>query len=481
MGASFSRAGSAMRGSQAVTAYRIARNFLPISITSALAFPPFGLALISPPSVYLASGLVFVFVILVVAEKALRTDWVIGRTNLFLPLALLTLLAGVSLSYAAHPVQGIRELLKMILAVGLFFSLVLVCSSRDHLRQLLRCIVWIGVALSLHGILVVLAVGLLALPAAGSIGVIDSDSMGFDFRIVTYDIVGLLGFASREEDFVTIGQYRFPRCASLFIEPGYFAGFLQLSLFATAAYAHLVGGSRHRLVSLGLLVQFAALVLSFSAGGWMAFLVGAVVTVIVRRRGGPAHGRSGRLRIAASLLVGAVVGIGFLRPDLVMEIIRQAVVDKFFSDEFLTSGAMRLISIQVGIESALLHPFLGVGVGQMPNIAPPGFGDDVRYGANNALLSTQIELGLIGLILYVWVLMSILSVIIQTSKAARFLPRPDANVAAYSCGAALALTFHAMIIETKWVPFLWIGVALLYVVHRLSKSTFPRTSPASLE
>jgi len=452
----------------------VARGLLPIIVLSAFLFPPFGLVLFSRDYLYIAVLLPLVFFGIVTVEKLSRGDLVVTRTNILMPLFLLILLTGYSLSYAENPMQGVRELAKIVLSVGLFLCFVEVCRSPKHLKRLLKAIVWAGIGFSLHGILFVFAIGVLGLQASDQVGIIDEYASGFDFRIHTYDLLGLPGFASRQEDFVAVGPYQLPRCASLFIEPGYFSNFLELSIFSTLAYYYLLRNGRTWPVSIGLFLQCVAMLLTFSVGGWVAISLGALVWFIVSKKFSLVDLTWAVFR-KVPLLISVFIAVGLIAPGIMLDVTHQVVIEKVVSDKLLTSGAMRLISIQLGLDSAFRHPLLGVGIGQMSNLESPGFAGDVKYGANNALLSTQIELGFLGLILYGWILLSILSTLVGVAKRAiRTMDTSKIRVAASISGGVVALIFHSMIVETKWVPFYWIGISLLYIQNNLLRRRLNR-------
>ena len=441
----------------------MAGGLLPIVVLSAFLFPPFGVVLFSRDYLYIAVLLPLVFFGIVTLEKLSRGGLLVIRTNILMPLLLLILLAGYSLSYAEKPLQGARELAKITLSVGLFLCIIEVCRSHEHLRRLLKTIVWAGIGLSLHGILFVFAIGVLDLQASDHIGIIDGYANEFYFQIHTYDFLGLPGFASRQEDFMAVGPYQLPRCMSLFIEPGYFANFLELSIFSTLAYYYLPRNGRTWPVIVGLILQCVAMLLTFSSGGWIAISVGALVWVIISNKFSFV-GVSGAAFRMAALLLPVFIGVGLIIPDFMLDVMRQVVIEKLVSDEMLTSGAMRVISMQLGLDSALSHPLLGIGVGQITNLEAPWFASDAGFGVNNALLSTQIELGLLGLIFYGRVLLSILATLVGVAKRViKEMDTSEIRIAASISGGVVALIIHSMIVETKWVPFYWIGISLLYI------------------
>jgi len=434
------------------------KHVFPVALVMALFGQPNGLYLYFPMYQVSITIIILFFIFSIIVSKMVRGNLTIPNINLSLPLVLFLVFSCFSLIYAPNPAYGARILFSMFFKVLFFFGIVTVCNQVKDLRSLLGIITLLGVVFSIQGLLLVGGVSLFGLQASGRI----NEEVGFGLIDNNYALYnyGLLGFA---KTYIFIGDITIPRCQSMFTEPGFFANFLELSIFSTLAWTHmqrtLHKGKCYAIVG----IQLLALFFSLSTAGW--FSVGTsffVYALIIARE------QLSKLFMYVFYIMFFVslcfIILYFSFPSSLDKIYQVTWVEKFESQQRgTTSAEQRVDSINNTLNLFAQKPLFGWGIAQMA----------VKIGTvtNNVLVQTAGELGIVGLIIYI----TMLATIFKTMLDSIFIThkRKHLSIALPSywiiC-CVIAFLTHFMFLSTNWSFFYWIALAILYVNRRLLTS-----------
>jgi O-antigen ligase len=356
----------------------------------------------------------------------LRPPSTVSRTFL-VPHALYALLVVASVTWALSPLVATYEVAILLQALAIFVWVAFNIRSIPELTFLLR----------LFAVAVLLQVGfamvLLAGPATIELGP-----------------VTLIRQGSRVEG--TIGS------------PNAYGAYLALLTPVMLAMA-IGGATKHdrRLGLAGLLGGVTAMVSSGSRGAWVASFIGLGFAVIIGLR----RGWLGR-RVVARVLLAALI------PSLLLQ---SVLVDRLsqFND---AAAQSRFPLMQLAWEMIVERPFLGFGANNF-TAALPGFldsdlGQTWLFTVHNKYLLVASETGVIGLVLFVWMLVWTVRLALAASHHREIV------VASTAVGLAagivtnmvhmLADIFHDRVSTTS----LWLLMGLVLALHGLVR---PIASP----
>lgn len=404
-------------------------------------------------------------IILSIMALAVANRWHTGRfvvpaSNVWLPVLLYLSLCTISLAYAPSPTVGLRILASMMFKVIVFAALLMLGDdSARFMRHVLWVLLVLGAIFAFQAVVLVAAAGVLGIAPVESIGAIAvAGQDAYDFKMSSYGL--LLGFT---KTFTPLGSMLVPRAQGLFTEPGWFANFLELSLFATVAWASLFATRAGNWVRIAVIVQLAGLLLSLSTAGWFSVGVGAVVFLLVenRRKMTRVFLRMSRLIALAAC---AALLTGLIAPTIVGQVYDAVWTQKFSvawaTDEVGASADQRVRDVQRAWFWFSKRPIFGWGVSQLQVV-------NSGASANNALLSTAADTGIVGLLIYLWLLASIVGIVRTLARNAhRTLNARIIRFAAAIAAMMFALLTHSMFIETQWNFFYWLGIAITVLAHR---------------
>jgi O-antigen ligase len=318
----------------------------PFLIGATLPFFFFGRPLAGPLSVTPPGlSLIAAWLAVIVRLRQVRAAW--PRTAYDAPLALLLIAALLSLLVTEYPLLSVRELRAVIFEPVLFFWL---------LHTLPGSAAW-----ALRGFLAGATVTAVAAIAQGPLGVGGTPAEG-----------------------VLRAQAWYPSAN-------------HLALMLGRAWPYLVAGAviRWQWLWLPAAVVGAALVLTFSTGGWLGALAAALVVVAVSSRRRVAVRLGGAAALA--LVVVSGLAIGGVLPERLSPL-RQ-------------TGGFRLDLWLSSLEMVRDHPLLGIGLDNFAYLYQQVY---LRAGAaaepnlshpHNWLLQFWLDLGLLGLVAFVWLLL----------------------------------------------------------------------------
>ena len=396
----------------------------------------------------------------IVFVKARSHPIALPQINLVLPAVLYLALAVFSLCYAPDPAFGGRILFSMIFKFLLFLAIVIVCADKKSLLDLLFVLALLGSFFSLQGLLILLGTNLFHLQPSGNYNnAANLGSGDVNYNLISY---GILGFV--KISFVVNGLI-LSRCQGLFVEPGYFSAFLELSIFATLGWFALTE-HRHKKLAYWLLgLQSAGLLFSLASAGWLATAVGIVIYNGLRlfnRPGILSRRQIRRFGRAAAAVTGAVALLCVLVPSVPEAVYFAVYTIKFVGEgQGVTSAEDRVQKADASLHLFSERPLLGWGVAQS---APLNNGKDT----GNALLAAASDLGLAGLALALWMLGAVFLTLWNNMRLA-YRSRSEAlfGLSAAVTGCLGAVFVHSMYLTTQWQFVYWISLALVYVNRRL--------------
>ena len=328
----------------------------PLLIGAALPFfffsrPLAGPLAVTPPGL----ALLVSWLAIAARHRQLRLRW--PRSNYDAPLALFLVAALLSLLVTQYPLNSVRELRAVIFEPVLFFWL---------LHALPRSATW-----ALRGFLTGACVTALAAIAQGP-----------------------LGLGGTEAEGVLRAQAWYPSANHLALMLGRAWPFLLAAGLASQRFGRKASGVRATWVWMPAGLVGLALLLTFSTGGWLGGLAGAlaVIAMVSRRR---LAVRAGALA-AVALVVVSGLAIGGVLPER-LNPLRQ-------------TGGFRLDLWLSSLEMLRDHPLLGIGLDnfaylyQQVYLRPGAAAEPNLSHPHNWLLQFWLDLGLLGLIAFGWLL-----------------------------------------------------------------------------
>ena len=290
------------------------------------------------------------------------------------------------------------------------------------------------------------------------------------FLLGTLVVSGLVIANARElEDNLVHASLR----ASAFEEqgPAHVASYLMAALI-TAYHLVLQQTSRGRAAALAVvsLLLATALVYSGTRSAWVGAVVGVTILSLHSRR---------RVALAVSLVTVVVLALLFV-PS-----VQRAVVNRM-GNAVESGGAGRtdIWAVSIGIWKE--HPFLGVGMGELPRaydrtaIRDAQFDTDERLshlqhrGSHSIYLHNLAELGVVGAGLFLaWFVL----LAVGAWKAAR--TKIPAAVLAFALYLAFATQGAFLDILNR--KYFWFNVALVLAVRTLARRELPGLSPSSAD
>jgi len=277
-----------------------------------------------------------------------------GMVVVFIGLATVSFLVG--LSYAPITAESVRFFLKAINSILLFFTIVNCVRTRRDLEQLVAAVILGGAAAA------ALAVGLYYLPAETATRLLSS--------------LKVLGYASGPNVLRYNAATGVLRAIGTSVDPNVLGAALMVS--STLCFGQLLSARpvlrRSWLVlSFGLIA--VALLLTYSRGSWIGFLVGLFFLAAFRER---------RLFIPLLLLAASVYFFGGAADE---SFAGHLVSGLTFQDQ---AAAMRLGEYKDAQRLIARYPWFGVGFGEAPSV-------DLYVGVSSIYLLLAEQMGLVGL------------------------------------------------------------------------------------
>ena len=388
------------------------------------------------------------------ARDDFRVSNYVVRMDIGVPLAAFFLLASTSVLYARVPAFAGTLLLSAALKVMMFYML-MIAARHAHVNDVVaRAIVAAAVFFSITGIALFLGIVLFDLTPIREFGSMDiGGGLEYEQQLRFYG----LGFVRSETSLLAIV---FPRLQSYFAEPGYFAFFLELSLFATLYCKYLdaqaPGHARH--MNKAAALQVVALMLSLSLGAVVAIGGGMVVYFLASRTLRLTAATA--LRGGVALVAGAMIWLFWETAGEPLSLISQILVAERFETAYGDNSAdTRTEVFRLGLNLVEERPLIGWGFGQV-RIVLEGL------GVNNSFLTVLAELGILGLLAYLSILFTVVLTIRNSLALSKSLGRGAVRATAAIAGMFAATTLHSLLIDTSWSFIYWLAISLVFLHYR---------------
>lgn len=405
----------------------------------------------------LATYFLFVLVYLLASDDFRVGNYVV-RMNIGIQLTVFFLLAGTSVLYARIPTFAVTLLLSAVLKVMMFYML-MIAARHEHMNEVVaRAIVTAAVFFSITGIALFLGIvlfGLAPIREFGTMGI--GGGLEYEQQLRFYG----LGFVRSETSLLDVV---FPRLQSFFAEPGYFAFFLELSLFATLylkyLYAH--SPSRTRRMNQAAALQVVALMLSLSLGAVVAIAGGMVVYLLASRR--LRLTASAVFKAGAALVAGGVLWLLWEVVEEPLSLVYKILVAERFETAYGDNSAdTRREVFRLGLNLVEERPLFGWGFGQV-RIVLEGL------GINNSFLTVVAELGILGLLAYLGILITVVLTIRNSLTLSKSLGLGANRATAAIAGMFTATTLHSLLIDTSWSFIYWLAISLVFLHYRFLRA-----------
>lgn len=366
----------------------------------------------------------------IVLRKSLREPVFFPRSPLLLPLLVYTGVNLLSISQAVNTVSAI-ESLSHLLTFLILFVVVAAALPRDALPSLVRSLAAVCILVSLIGIFEFWGVAISGIPSNGR----PSSTFGYRNMAAAFLVVCI------------------PLTVALVVE-------------ARTPRDLILGAASSSLMAV-------FLVYTRTRGAWVGLLLGVATAALFAFRARPAFGPVFRsalgVRCVAIATVAAIV-LSVASPSFTNERSRHLderktqLLDALASSVRPGADRGRLAMWSHTVDMILDYPLLGVGAGNWAVAYPPYDGGDmIRAGSvperpHNDTLWIAAETGALGLLAYLWVL---LSTLVLVRKAVRHEATRSYGLAI--CASLTAFLGHGMfsfpreLPETSFIIFLWLG------------------------
>ena len=305
------------------------------------------------------------------------------QTYLF---ALFFLWTFLSSFWAMNPVWSIRKFLFFITIIPVYFLTIYLIDSRDRLNKILKYFILGGFIASIIGVLQFFSQFIFSL-----------DKM---YNFWAYNVSMFLygqNFGSvviqNQSWFVNIGGKDFFRAISLFPDPHTFALYLGLVTPLSIGFFLYNNKKNKVLFSVQLFFMLFAVLLTFSRGAYVGFLVSSLFISIFYFKYFKLNLRVNK-KALASIFSGLVIVL-FL---LMNSVFGERLMSSFSLSDVSNTGRIQIWSISGSV--FLDNPFFGVGLGNLPIFFDPTASVKSPINAHNTFLDISSELGLLGLVLF---------------------------------------------------------------------------------
>ena len=275
--------------------------------------------------------------------------------------------------------------------------------------------------------------------------------------------VKFLGLQTRLDQTGDLGLNRFGGTLG---SPNDAAAYLVLALAVAMGIALTSLGRKYRWLGIGALVSgFAALILTFSRGGWIAFVVSFAIIGVFAGRG----------RISWKIpVLGAVFA-------LAVALLLGSAIEQRLSKDDKGAAYSRVPLMKIAVQMIEDHPLLGVGANNFPVAMQPyvtrGFLGEFIYTVHNKYLLIWSETGVGALVAFVWFLIATIRQGLHCWKRRNPLFSPLAL--AFTAGIAGHMT-HMMSDFFRGGPsqqLLWLMAAMVISLDRAAQD-HPSGGPA---
>lgn len=341
----------------------------------------------------LARGLAVSIIIVFVLERLMKREWTFSSPVFMGLLASFLLWVVASLLWVSRLDLAFPKIIFIFNLFPLFFIWQYQFRSEKRMKQGLWALLWGATAAATLGLAIFFSQFVFGTSETFHflIGNILPFFLGRELATMVAEYPSLL---------VNIGGETWLRTTAVFPDPHVAAFFFGLSGFLALGAARLESTSKCLALSIAAILFFAD-ILTFSRGGYMGLIVGAVTYgVAARRQPWPA------LQRHLPLLIGVLFIALILSPPVLSR----------FSTSFTLEDASSTerITLWEGAVSAITEkPVFGTGIGNYLNFYYPLAAEATPFYAHNLFLDVAVELGLVGLTFFLgWILFGLVQSVI---------------------------------------------------------------------
>lgn len=280
--------------------------------------------------------------------------------------------------------------------------------------------------------------------------------------IIVQSLIGLLQYKIPFFKVGVIDQYQsymWWRAKGTFFHANHFGMFLMLTLPVALRYLINAMASRNtKWITYGFFtfgIGFVALLASYNRGSWGGLIFGLLIMLAVdfTKRG-----------IKIRRIMSNLVALGFLCGGLLSIKFAPKIYDRLFEADAQEQLSGREEQIEETIPLILNNPIIGVG-----------YNNDRFYASvifvHNVYMLIAAEIGIVGLIFFLWFLLEIFLEIWAVSRSTVLY---SANYARGALAAILGFCLASWVGPDFWINFavqayFWLVLALLYTVSRLKR------------
>jgi len=362
-----------------------------------------------------------------------------GPLGLFIGLAMVSFTLGTTFAFSADLV---RQFLKLVNSLLLYFTVVQVVRARGQVEQVVRALIVCG------ALAAAIAIGLYFLPRATTVQLLSA--------------LRPLGYPSGPEVLRTIPDTDTLRATGTSIDPNLLGGLLMMSAALTIGQLLAPQPMLPRLGLVGLAAgQIVALGLTYSRAAW----VGLAVAVLYL----------GTFRYRRAWVVAALGGLGLVFAPQGNAVLTRF-LEAFGSRDPAT--ALRLVEYHTAIELIRQYPWFGVGFGAGPNV-------ELFLGVSSLYLLIAEEMGLVGLAVFLGMMVRLFAESLRGLSGLRLPRNQGLALSLQSClaaGLASGLFDHYFFRFPHSLALFWCYAALVWLASTLpeEESSAPRQpSPAA--
>jgi O-antigen ligase len=175
----------------------------------------------------------------------------------------------------------------------------------------------------------------------------------------------------------------------------------------------------------------------------------------------------------AILALGLVILFGFLIPD---SAVGRMILSAIGGEMAASSNAGRIKTARFALSYIQQNPLIGAGLGNYPNVASGGTVDSSSatfMTAHNTYLELGVELGLPGLLAFVWLLITVF-------LGAQNLVEQPVGTYWHTLGVALIgvwlsfvvlFVFGGNVVHPKWMTYWWLLAGLQAAARRVLRQS----------
>ncbi len=402
-------------------------------------------------------NLVAVAAVLIIAAGFLMRKYTVKTSGIDVPISGFLAINAISLYNSLWFARGMKILLLLISVIAIYYITLNVLNRKKVFDKAFAVLLYAGLAEIVYGIYQVIAGCLrwlfnLDIPV-GDLGVIHVDYIGAPWG----------------------------RPYGSFVEPDWYG---TIAMFYALIFMYFFfSGSRYRrrLVSIGLFLSLVGLFFSFVRAAWVGFFAGALAFLILKKW--DAFSKIS-FRLYVRLAGGLTICLALVTVSVpaIRNTLRERINPTYDTNAQLSMNNARVLMMKDSLAATARHPLIGNGPGSAAfnylatemgeNRAQEHIKNDEalkgKEGFDPSIIFTVLEdTGLIGLLLFLWLQLSIFMYNVRNYE------RMDGQYRMFAIallGAWIGLMTSYVFSQGFWIPFTWVFLAFNIAAVRLARA-----------